>query len=324
MAVVRCPKHNIPYNDRNPRGCPACHAERGGEEADAAIMRELARASRAMPAPPLEDPPRWPASPPDASRPSWPPPVTAPPRLPSRELRGFERLWRWVVDNRGIVGFAVALGIVGMLLWVITRPDFVPGWDPAFPTGDPLPVPVGVHTPVDGLFARLGSTAPTLNPDSPDLARYRYDGAVIDALNAVVYAVTLTTPARSWRGNRVGVSETLARSTLSLLGSPREEASGPSRAPVRVGGYEVYTTASDRPRRTLVAAVRPPNGCYDVRVELVPRIIGRLAQDDRQVVVVARRGEGMEWVVDRVRVVSRALPGPYAGRPECDPVMPGP
>src|SRR5262249_58433835 len=43
MALVRCPIHKIPYNDENPRGCPACALEKeGGGEAQ--VMQELARA----------------------------------------------------------------------------------------------------------------------------------------------------------------------------------------------------------------------------------------------------------------------------------------
>ena len=44
MAVVRCPIHRIPYNDSNPRGCPACAQEKEGGAAD--VMQELARASQ--------------------------------------------------------------------------------------------------------------------------------------------------------------------------------------------------------------------------------------------------------------------------------------
>ena len=156
----------------------------------------------------------------------------------------------------------------------------------------------------------------------PALARYRYGSAFVDALNRTVYAVTLTSPARTWKGIRPGVAEDVVRSMLSLLGTPEEPRAPARRAPVQIGGYQVYTTPEDRPRRTLVTPVRPPNGCYDVVVELVPRIIGRLATDEAGVVVVARRGAPMTWAVDLIRVVSRALPGPYAGDPVCDPTLP--
>lgn len=324
MAVVRCPIHNIPYNDRNPRGCPACFAEKQGEDGDAAIMRQLARLSRGMPAlpdaepaPPVERPGTG------EERPSWPPPVTPPPRVPTRALRIHEKLWHWIREHRAATAGGAAVAITVVLVWIITRPDFVPAFDPALPAGDPLPVPVEVHMPVEGVFARLGGAPPTLNPDSPELARYRYGSAAVDALNRTVYAVTLTSPARTWKGIRPGVAEEAVRSTLSLLGTPRE-VPGPGRAPVRVGSYQVYTSADDRPRRTLVTAVRPPNGCYDVVVELVPRVVGRLAQGAGDAVVVARRGAPMEWAADRVRIVSRALPGPYAGPPVCDPTLPTP
>ena len=312
MAVVRCPRHNIPYNDRNPRGCPACFAEGQGESADAAIMRQLARASRAMPQP--ADP--GPATS-DRDRASWPPPVTAPPRLPTRALGVPEQAWRWIAARHAALGGAAAVAVALFLLWVILRQDFVEVFEPPVPAGAPLPVPVEIHMPIEGVFARLGAQPPALNPDSPDLARYQFGSAAVDALNGTVYAVTITASDRTWKGVRTGVDEETARGMLALLGGARERAGSAPRAPVTVGGYQVYTTSDDRPRRTLIAEVRPPNGCYDVQVTIAPRSIGRLAQGDGSVVVVAHRGQPITWAVDRLRVVSRALAGPYAGSPAC-------
>jgi hypothetical protein len=209
------------------------------------------------------------------------------------------------------------VAVAVFLVWVILRPEFVAGFDPPLPAGEPLPVPVEIHIPIEGVFARLGPEPPTLNPDSPDLARYTFGGAAIDALNGTVYAVTLTGSDRTWKGIRPGVEEATARGMLALLGGARERAGPAPPEPATVSRYRVYATADDLPHRTLVAEVRPPNGCYDVRVTIVPRIIGRLDEGDGSVVVVAFRGQAMTWVVGRVRVVSRALAGPYGGVPAC-------
>jgi hypothetical protein len=48
MALVRCQIHDIPYNDENPRGCPACAREKQGEDLDAQAIQELARVSRGI------------------------------------------------------------------------------------------------------------------------------------------------------------------------------------------------------------------------------------------------------------------------------------
>jgi hypothetical protein len=55
-----------------------------------------------------------------------------------------------------------------------------------------------------------------------------------------------------------------------------------------------------------------------VRVEVAPRVIGTATRADETFVAVARRGGTTTWVVHRVRVVSRALRGPYAGPPACE------
>lgn len=106
------------------------------------------------------------------------------------------------------------------------------------------------------------------------------------------------------------------RGHLALLGAIREDTVLRA-APLPMGGYEAYRTVATLPRRRLSVEVRPPNGCFDVYVDLAPQVIGVAARAGDTVVAVARRGAAPMWVAHQVRVVSRALPGPYAGRPVC-------
>jgi hypothetical protein len=212
----------------------------------------------------------------------------------------------------------VVSAIVLSLVYVITRPDFIEEYDPPLITQAPRPIPVPVNLPIDGIFAILGAVAPSTNPDTPMLARYHFgDGLAVDALNSVVYAVTLTTTRRSWNGNQVGVPERVARGRLAMLGQITER-EGPVTSPFPVSGYQVYTSPEDRPLHILVTEVRPPNGCYDVQVDLAPQVIGRVLRGDETFAAVARRGGTMQWVSVLVRVVSRAMDGPYAGRAVCE------
>ena len=319
MAVARCAKHNVPYNDENPRGCPACWQEKIGND-PAELMRELARASKGIPRVeilPLPDEDDLPPIPRLATG-AWPGPVTQPPRIPTPEPTQLERVGRFLRANlTTVVGSGLVLVVV-VLVWVITRPTFVPALMPPAATGDPLPFPVLPNTPIIGTFAMLGPRTPEVNPDSPSLARYDFgQGTFVDAFNSVVYAVTLELPDRSWEGNRVGTEETRARGTLALLGAAADEEPAASAA-FPLGGYLAYRSLADLPRRRLSAAVRPPNGCYDVQVELAPRVIGTATRGDETFVAIGRRGGTATWVVHRVRVVSRALPGPYAGPPACE------
>jgi hypothetical protein len=318
MALVRCPKHNVPYNDRNPRGCPACAHEREGEE-QVGLMRDLARASRGGPRVEILPPPG-----PDTVRASgrWPP-VTQPPRVPTPEPTTREKVTRFLRANIMVVT-AAALGVIGLwLLWYVSRPTFVQDPVPAHIAGDALPFPVQPNVPVVGAFALVGAVPPEVNPDSPSLARYDYGrGTTVDVLNGVVYAITLTTPERAWNGNRVGLDETRAKGELALLGNVAERRRAPIGA-VAVGGYVTYRSLAALPQHVLTAAVRPPNGCYDVEVELAPQVLGRVTRGDETFFAVARRGSVAWDVVHRVRVVSRALPGPYAGPPAC-PTRPPP
>jgi len=318
MAVVRCPTHNVPYNDENPRGCPACWQEKVGTD-PATLMRELARASRAIPRVEILPPPSEDELPPfeRLRTGAWPGPVTQPPRLPVPEPTRLERLGTLLRTHLAAVAAVAVTVVAAGLMWYLSRPTFEPALIPPALSGEPLPLPILPNTPVAGAFAVLGPRSPEVNPDSPTLARYDFGtGAVVDVFNGIVYAVTLSSPERAWEGNRVGVDETRARGGLALLGPVTEE-EPTAAAPFPFGGYLAYRRLADLPRHRLTAAVRPPNGCHDVQIDLAPQIIGTATRGDETLLAVARRGGATTLVVHRVRVVSRSIPGPYAGPPVC-------
>lgn len=318
MAVVRCPIHKVPYNEDNPRGCPACWQEKIGDD-PANLMRELARASQSIPRVEILPPPDEEDLPPieRLRTGAWPGPVTQPPRVPVPEPTQLERLGRYLRAHLVAVVSTGLVVVTAGLMWYLTRPTFEPALMPAALSGEALPFPVGPNVPITGAFALLGTRPPEVHPDAPTLARYDFGlGTFVDALNGVIYAITLSSPERSWEGNRVGVEETRARGALALLG-PVTERDPVAAAPFPFGGYLVYRSLTDLPRRYLTASVRPPNGCHDVQIEIAPQIIGTASRGDETLLAVARRGTSATWVVHRVRVVSRALNGPYAGPPAC-------
>jgi hypothetical protein len=319
MAVVRCPIHHVPYNDENPRGCPACWQDKVGKD-PANLMKELARASQAIPRVEILPLPSEDELPPleRLKTGAWPAPVTQPPRVPTPEPTGLERFLALLRVHALAVTSVVLVAVVAGLMWYVSRPTFAPALVPPALTGEPRPFPVTPNTPIIGAFALLGTRSPTVHPDSPSLARYEFgQGAVVDAFNGVVYAVTLTSPQRAWQGNRVGVDQTRAQGGLALLG-PMSEEEPAAAAPFPFGGYLAYRGMTDLPRRRLTAEVRPPNGCYDVQVIIAPQIIGTATRGEETFLAVSRRGGAVSWVVHEVRVVSRAIPGPYAGPPACE------
>jgi hypothetical protein len=319
MPVVRCPKHDVPYNDQNPRGCPACWQEKVGDD-PASLMRELARASRDIPRVEILPPPSEDEIPTldRLSTGAWPAPVTQPPRAPTPEPTTMEKFGRLLRAHLpSIVGASLVL-ITITLLWIISRPTFEESLIPTPPVGPALPFPVSPNTPLVGAFALFGPQNAQVSADSPTLARYDFSrGTVVDALNGVVYAITLTTPERSWEGVRVGMAEMPARGRLALLGTIRED-DAPAAAPFPFGGYLAYRSLTSLPRRVLTAEVRPPNGCFDVQITIAPQVIGTATRGDEAFVAVAQRGGSATWLVHQVRAVSRALPGPYAGAPVCE------
>jgi len=218
--------------------------------------------------------------------------------------------------NLSIGGAAIALLIV--VLVITAGPRFTDAPSPATHAGVVRPLPIFPNYPVTSLFSALGPQPPQPNPTAGSLERYSYGtDLAIDAENGVVYAITMTVPNRTWRGLRVGMSETNAQGALAMLGAPRETQAPPGVAPDTVSGFVVYRSLAVRPRRALLAEVRPPNNCFDVLLDLQPRAIGVLTQGARRWAVVSRVGGPIDWVVTRIRVVSRSMPGPYAGEVVC-------
>ncbi|MEX1051322.1 MAG: hypothetical protein WEC54_07190 [Gemmatimonadales bacterium] len=329
MPVVRCPTHDIPYNSANPRGCPACWREQQGVSSDAEVMKQLARLSMGLPAieelppPPPAPPPGQiaeviPTKPPPGYRGPWPPPVTQQPKVPVPELTVVQKSVSWIHAHRATALGGVAILITLVLLWILARPDFIDDPQPPALTAEARPLAVAPNVPVEASFGMLGTSRPLVNPDARSLARYRWDdGIIVDGLNAMIYAVTLVDGSRSWNGLRVGAGEEPTRGALTLLGRLREPTPLAPRTPIRLSGYQVVNVLEDRPMRHVMAEIRPPNGCMDVQVTLVPRAIGRLRQSAGDLWVLARGAAPLEWVVGQVRVVSRLVPGPYAGAPDC-------
>ncbi len=139
----------------------------------------------------------------------------------------------------------------------------------------------------------------------------------MDEVNGTVYAVTFTVPSRAWRGLQPGMPARGAEGSLALLGQPQEIDPPGNATPQQLGQYSVYRSLDQRPRRTLRAEVRPPNGCFDVLVTLQPQAIGTLVTNDRRYAVIGGAGATPQWVVTQVRVVSRSVRGPYADGLAC-------
>jgi hypothetical protein len=309
MALIRCPKHGIPYNDDNPRGCPACALEKeGGEQAQ--VMRELARASQMV-----KRPTGATAAP--VAEPVYTPPVTTPPRLPTTEPGMLERL-QDAARRRPIaaIGVPLSLLLLGLLLFR-SGPKFIQQPSPVPYHGDVLPLPIDPGVPLSAVFAILGVQPPGPSPEGPSLERYSYGSDLnIDALNGTVYEISLLVPNRSWHGLQVGIPEREVEGALALLGPPQPAAPPvDSRADI-LRGLLVYPSLDARPTRSLKAEVRPPNGCYDVVVTIQPRAVGILVAGDRRYAVMGPPRIQLEWVATRVQVVNRAVAGP-AGPGTC-------
>jgi hypothetical protein len=307
VPIVRCPIHKIPYNDENPRGCPACAREREGGAAESDVMRELARVARVARG--LEEPPAPKGAPVVEIFQALREPVAPPPAPPT----ALDRLLR-IVRARRFVAFGTAsIAVLLIVLVLVSGPRYVEAPDPPEAVGDLRPLPLETGTPITTAFAILGTQPPRAAPDAPQLARYDYGTALaVDALNDVIYAITFSLPNRSWRGLVIGEPEQTVRGALALLGVPREMAQGPDPGLTTVAGYRVYPSLEQRPRRTLRVDVRPPNGCFDVDVDLRPRITGLLLRGATRYAVVGRGEVEPEWVAARVRVVNRSVAGPYA------------
>ncbi len=327
MALVRCPTHKIPYNEENPRGCPACAREKEGDQTS--LMQELAKAQVSRKPQPAKAPPRAPSSPARTgsapARAPLPHPLavtTARPRPPATTVEPGPLRRLWLRTRRGTFAVWTSVLIVALLLILIltSGPDFTAAPNPTpVAEADVRPLPVQPNQPITIAFSALGARAPRANPDDASLFRYGYGSdLVIDALNANVYAITIRVPNRSWHGLRVGLDERRARGELALLGTPAEASSSSGSPSQARGGYITYPTVDSRPLRTLSAQVRPPNGCYDVVVDLRPQIIGTLDYGNERLFAVAREGGSPNWVVTQVRIVSRSMPGPYGTGTACN------
>src|SRR5689334_15677328 len=111
MALVKCPKHKIPYNDANPRGCPACALEKEGgghmqELARASQMGKRATSSGGVQAPDLDQP------------------VTSQPRFPLPAARRFNQLLTRLQTRRNATIAGAAIVSLLLLLALSSRARF--------------------------------------------------------------------------------------------------------------------------------------------------------------------------------------------------------
>jgi hypothetical protein len=213
----------------------------------------------------------------------------------------------------GLPLIAVFLGA----LFLRSGPRFVAQPHPVPLAGEILPLPIEPGMPMSAVFGILGVRAPQPHPASRMLERHAYGSDLtIDALNGVVYAMSLLVPNRSWHGLRVGLLQREAEGALALLGPPQPVGEPVMPRADTLRGWVVYPSLEGRPRRTLKAEVRPPNGCYDVVVDIQPRAVGFVIERDRRLAAVGPPGSLEEWVATRVQVINRALDGP-AGPAVC-------
>ncbi len=133
-------------------------------------MRELARASRGVPHVEILEPDTSEIHDPITAA-DWPPPVTTPPRLPTRPLTRAERLVLFLSTHRTVVAGAGTLVVIALLLLYIARPTFTLGNDPPLLREEARPFPVQLGMAIDGVFALFGTVQPSVKPDSPSLAR---------------------------------------------------------------------------------------------------------------------------------------------------------
>jgi hypothetical protein len=300
MGVVRCPKHKIPYNDANPRGCPACarDKDKGGDEA---AIRELQRASRIARG--VEEPQ------PPAGLPlvEFLTTQTEPrPRTESRLAKIRARLGRHRYEAITSLIIVVLLGV----LYVVTRPRFIAAPHPPAAMAEPRPLPVQPNASITSVMELLGPRQPEAVPGSPQLARYSYGTHLtVDAINGRLYSLNVGVGTRSWRGVAVGLPEREVRGTLALLGPVRESADTDPVPPTTVAGYTVYPSLEQRPSRTLSVPVRPPNGCFDVEVTLRPRVAGILVKGDTRYAVIGKGEVALDWTSTEYRIINRELLG---------------
>ena len=316
MALVRCKIHKIPYNDENPRGCPACAREQEGGD-QLGVMQELAKATRTsqnVPAP-MTEPKREPekelapgalwrqslAQAPIVFEPAWDPTKT-------------ESRFAWLAESRRriVVGW-ILIAVLAALVFVTAGPRYIEAPHPPELVVEPRPLPIEPFAPITSVFSILGPKEPEAVAEAAQLARYSYgSGLTIEGLNRRVYAITLEVGSRSWRGLVIGMPERTVEGSLSLLGTVQRGDEG-IRPPQEIGGYAVFPSLEGRPRRTWWVEVRPPNGCFDVTVDLQPQASGILRSAGQRYAVVGDDvSVPLTWVATRIRITTRRVSGPYA------------
>jgi hypothetical protein len=271
-------------------------------------MQELARASQTVRRPGSTDPA---IAVPGA-------PVTTQPRLPAPVVDRIAKLLALLRNRSTLTGAGVLILLLVFFLVNSTRARFTAADSPARFSGVVRPFPVNPNDPIAMVFSAVGPQVSQPNPTARTLERYSYGTDLyVDALNGLVYAITLSVPNRSWRGLRVGLNQTNIEGMLALLGTPLAADSAMDSRADTISGFVAYRNLDARPRRTLVANVRPPNGCYDAFVDLRPRAIGVMTKGRDRWIAITRVGGVQEWVVTRIRVTSRSMAGPYTGEPAC-------
>jgi hypothetical protein len=225
-----------------------------------------------------------------------------------------ESRFAWLAEGRRrlTVGWIV-IAVLAIAVFVTSQPRYIEAPHPPELVVQPRPLTVEPFAPVTSVFSILGPKEPETAPDAAQLARYAYGtDLTIDALNRRVYAITIEVGSRSWRGLVVGMPERTIEGALTLLGTVRRGQED-TRSPEEIGGYAVYPSLDGRPRRTLQVEVRPPNGCFDVAVDLQPQATGILHRAGQRYAVV---GDAVDvpliWVSTRIRITTRRVSGPYA------------
>jgi hypothetical protein len=301
MPLIRCPKHGIPYNEDNPRGCPACALEKEGGE-QATVMRELARASQMV---------RRPTDNFTAVEAERAASVTSRPRLPMPISSPFDKLIELVRRRPLRVAGIPLIALLLAALVFRSGPKYLAEPSPAPISGTALPLPIEPGMPLSAVFGILGVQPPRPSPEASQLERYSYGSDLaIDALSGAVYLITLTVPNRSWHGLRPGIPGQQAEGALALLAAPQPAQPPTSPRADTLSGWVVYPSLEGRPRRTLKAEVRPPNGCYDAVVDIQPRATGIVVAGTRRYATIGRREGLPEWVATRIQIVNRAVTGP--------------
>ena len=180
MAIIRCPKHKIPYNDENPRGCPACALESTSTE-EFRVMRELAKASGPPRTSQETASPRGKSRETDRDAPA--PRQTLsdlfqgrPAQVPMEpvEKSKWEAIRDTVVYSRLLkIGLPVIAVMIGWLFWT-SGGRFVEQTSPPIPVGEVLPLAIQPGMPMENVFSSIGTQPPTAHPSNRRLARHVY------------------------------------------------------------------------------------------------------------------------------------------------------